>query len=255
MEKSILVVDDEAAVTLSLEGFFRHRGYQVLKAFYGDQALEQIQRNRPAVVILDIQMPGLNGISVLETIRKEYPEIKTLVMTGHSDQYQKELEQLKADVVQTKPVSLEELTRAVESLLEGRRLRSGSGRSASGTSRDLRVLFVEGDIRVYEGVLRPYFESAERTAHYETALAQTPEELFRLLEEFEPQVVVMDSTRMPLGVDTGKLAAELAKAPERPGEVILHEIPSSTQEGLGIPGDRLQRLEEAIQRRSSDATQ
>ena len=253
MEKSILIVDDEAAVTLSLEGFFQHKGYRVHKAFYGDQALEQIQRYRPALVILDIQMPGLNGIGVLETIRKEYPEIKTLVITGYSDQYRNELDQLKANAVQTKPISLEELTRTVESLLEGQQPRPGSGKVATNSLKNLRVLFVEGDTRMYEVVLRPYFESTERTVRYETALACSPEELFSLLQEFAPQVIVMDSTRMPFGVDTGRLAADLAKVPGCPSEVILYEIPSSTHGGTEIPTDRLQRLEEAIQRGNSVA--
>ena len=82
MGKSILVVDDEAAVTLALEGFFRHKGYEVLKAFYGDQALKQIQQHRPSLVILDLQMPGINGVEVLEKIRSDYPGTHVFVITG-----------------------------------------------------------------------------------------------------------------------------------------------------------------------------
>ncbi len=62
---SILIVDDEAAVTMALEGFFRNKGYHVLRAFYGDQAVEKIEQDKPALVILDLQMPGVDGISVV----------------------------------------------------------------------------------------------------------------------------------------------------------------------------------------------
>jgi len=242
-------------VTLSLEGFFRHRGYQVLKAFYGDQALEQIQKNRPAVVILDLQMPGLNGLAVLERIRKEYPEIKTLVITGYSEQYRKQLEGLGADVVQAKPVSLEKLTGAVEALIQGSELGSSGNRPSAGGQKTIRLLFVEGDDRIYEGLLKPYFESPERPARYRTVLARDPEELFRLLEPFRPHVVVMDSTRLPVGVDTGRLAADLSRGPIRPGEVILHEIPSFRQQGQGLPvlTERLDKLEEAVRRAAGKA--
>lgn len=119
-QKSILVVDDEAATTLALEGFFESKGYPVLKAFYGDQAIERIEKDRPAVVVLDLQMPGVDGIGVLEKIRSSYPQTKTLVMTGFSDRYREDLERLKPDVVKLKPISLEELTSTVEALLGGR---------------------------------------------------------------------------------------------------------------------------------------
>jgi len=246
--KSILVVDDEAAVTLALEGFFRQKGYEVLKAFYGDQALQQIEQKRPSVVILDLQMPGINGIQVLEKIRSDYPEIKTLVITGFLDDYQEQLERLKADKIWTKPVSLTDLTRAVESLLEGSKPPdSSAAKNSAGRSGGVRILFVEGSPEVYEQTLKPYFEAEERSLHCRTALARDPEEALRLIGEFKPQLVVLDGSRMPVGVNSGKLAARLTDAPDAPLEVILVEIPSKEFQIGETPFARLERLEEAVQ--------
>ena len=245
MGKTILVVDDEAAVTFALEGFFKQKGHEVLKAFYGDQALEQIEQKRPSVVILDLQMPGLNGIAVLEKIRSDYPDTKVLVITGFSDQYQEQLARLKAEKVWTKPVSLIDLTREVEALLEGKSKPSAGSSNAPG-KEGIRLLFVEGSQEAYELFLKPYFESEDRPLRCLTALARDPEEALRMTGEFKPQLVILDGSRMPVGVDAGSLAARLTSGPERPAEVILAEIPSADYR-VGIPpAGRLERLEEAV---------
>ena len=245
MGKSILVVDDEAAVTLALEGFFRHKGYEVLKAFYGDQALKQIQQHRPSLVILDLQMPGINGVEVLEKIRSDYPGTHVFVITGFSHQYQEQLQKLKVEKVWTKPVSLTDLTREVEALLEGPKRPAGSPRPATG-AEELRLLFVEGSQDAYEQILKPYFESEERTLRCRTALAKDPEEALRLAGEFKPHLIVVDGSRMPVGVEAGRLAARLAGVSDRPLEMILTEIPSSDYQIGADPSARLERLEEAV---------
>ncbi len=117
MGRSILVVDDETAVTLALEAFFRSRGYEVLRAFYGAEALKRIEQDRPTVAVVDLYMPGMNGIAVLEKVREQFPEVKTLVITGYADKYRSDLERLKPDALQLKPVSLEQLVNTVENLM------------------------------------------------------------------------------------------------------------------------------------------
>ena len=246
MGKSILVVDDEAAVTLALEGFFRQKGHEVLKAFYGDQALEQIEQKRPSVVILDLQMPGVDGVAVLEKIRSDYPDTKVVVITGFPDQYQEQLDRLKAEKVWTKPVSLMDLTREVEALLEGKPRRPASPAVAAGGKEGIRLLFVEGSQEAYEQVLKPYFESEERPVRCRTAQARDPDEALRLAAEFKPQLIILDGSRMPVGVDAGSLAARLTGVSEQPSEVILAEIPSANYQFGAMPAGRLERLEESV---------
>ena len=108
-QKVILVADDEPAIAMALEEYFRLKGHEVMKAFDGDQALEQAKIKRPALVVLDLRMPRMDGISVLQEIRSSYPETRTLVITGQADHYRKDLECLRPDKVMVKPVSLEEL--------------------------------------------------------------------------------------------------------------------------------------------------
>lgn len=247
MEKVILVADDEPAVVLPLEEYFRLRGYEVLRAFYGDQALEQIRLRQPALVVLDLHMPKVDGIGVLRAIRESYPGVRTLVITGQEERYHKELERLRPEKVLVKPVLLEEVTRAVELLLEEERAPSPAGARRAGPGGKVRILFIEGDAAVYQRVLKPYFESPERAGGYETALATDREQAFQLLGEFRPQVVVLDGTRMPVGMNPGRLAADLSAAPNAAAEVILHALPHRDRRE-GPPTELLERLESAIRR-------
>jgi len=247
MEKSILVVDDEATVTLSLEEFFKSKGYEVNRAFYGDQALKCIEQKPPDLLILDLQMPGVDGIEVFREIREKHPEIKVLVVTGHSERYQQELNHFKPEAVMVKPVTLEVLTQTVSTLLEGTQPASSSKKSAAASGK-VRLLFVEGSQKMYENFLKPFFESAQRQEQYELALACTPEGAFELLNTFKPHLVVLDSTRLPLGVAAGKLAADLGVAPGEPKEVILHAIPSLGPGRWNVSEQQMQKLEAAIQR-------
>jgi CheY-like chemotaxis protein len=58
----VLVVDDEQYVCKALRKFFEGKGYTVLEAFSGEEALETYKRERPNVVMLDIRMPGMDGL-------------------------------------------------------------------------------------------------------------------------------------------------------------------------------------------------
>ena len=80
----LLFVDDDKALLKMLENYFRLRGYSILLADDGLTALEKIEDN-PDLILLDINMPNLNGLEVLQKIRSENIKIKVLVLTVHNE--------------------------------------------------------------------------------------------------------------------------------------------------------------------------
>lgn len=82
----LLVADDEQKICRLLESFFADRGFQVLVAHDGKTALSCIQRERPHLVFLDLHMPGLNGLDILQEARKVDETIKFIVITATEDQ-------------------------------------------------------------------------------------------------------------------------------------------------------------------------
>lgn len=83
MSSLILIVDDEEDIRTSLGGILEDEGYQVLSAANGSEALDIAREELPDLVLLDIWMPGLDGIQTLEQIKLLSPEMTVVMMSGH----------------------------------------------------------------------------------------------------------------------------------------------------------------------------
>jgi len=81
----ILIVDDEANICLILENIFTDAGYQVETAADGIKALDKMKRFMPQIVILDKNMPRLDGITTLKEIKMRHPDVVVVMITAHGD--------------------------------------------------------------------------------------------------------------------------------------------------------------------------
>jgi len=85
MKPTVMLVDDEAPFVETMTKRLSKRDLTIITAFSGEEALELIDKNRNTdVVILDVKMPGLDGIETLEKIRKQFPLIEVIMLTGHA---------------------------------------------------------------------------------------------------------------------------------------------------------------------------
>jgi len=80
---TVLVIDDERSILQSLEGILIDEGYQVILAESGRTGLDILEKEIPDLVLLDIAMPGMDGIEVLSRIKAVFPFIPVIIMTGH----------------------------------------------------------------------------------------------------------------------------------------------------------------------------
>jgi DNA-binding NtrC family response regulator len=78
----LLLVDDDADFRETVARRFLRRGFQVQEATHGQQALQLAERRQFDVVILDMVMPGLSGIQVLEQLKLTHPECEVILLTG-----------------------------------------------------------------------------------------------------------------------------------------------------------------------------
>jgi len=114
--RRVLIVDDEQPIRDMLLCFFETKGYRARAAQGAEGALALIREERPHLVVLDLRMPGMNGIEALRRIRKLDQRIPVVLMTGHAsvDSAVAGMKLGAKDYI-TKPVKLTELLRAVES--------------------------------------------------------------------------------------------------------------------------------------------
>ena len=120
MTHKLLVADDEPNIVISLEYLMKREGYNVLVATDGIQALEMIQRERPALVLLDVMMPGKTGFEVCQEVKSDpaLGGVRILMLTakGRENDVSKGLA-LGADGYMTKPFSTRELVEKVRKLI------------------------------------------------------------------------------------------------------------------------------------------
>ena len=112
---SILVVDDEPPICELLQRFLSLRGYRVRTANDGPQALAAVEQEVPQLIVLDMNMSGMNGVEVLRKLRaKKYTGGVILLTTGQDDKLLQEALDLGSVDVMGKPVDLERLALAIQ---------------------------------------------------------------------------------------------------------------------------------------------
>ena len=116
MEYKMLIVDDEVTVTSTLKSVFLEQGYQVLIANNGDEAKKITDETQLDLILLDIEMPGLSGLQVLEHVKKNWPETKVIMVTAYGE-FEKKARKLKCDEFLKKPFALGKLEEAIVKLL------------------------------------------------------------------------------------------------------------------------------------------
>ena len=85
MKETLLLVDDEEGIRKVLGISLADIGYQVFTAENGEQALRIFQETNPSIVLTDIKMPGMDGIELLQKIKRERPDTEVIMLTGHGD--------------------------------------------------------------------------------------------------------------------------------------------------------------------------
>lgn len=125
MSKTILVVDDERDIRISLTGILEDEGYQVVTAASGVEALESARQDLPDLVLLDIWMPGMDGLETLEKLKILFPQVTVVMISGHGTiETAVRSTKLGAFDFIEKPLSLDKVLITVSNAMHMRQLRA-----------------------------------------------------------------------------------------------------------------------------------
>jgi DNA-binding response OmpR family regulator len=182
VEGRVLVVDDERDIRSTLLRFLTLLGYEASEASSGEQALEMLERNRYDVAVLDLRLPGIDGVEVMRRAGELRPEMAVILLTGYAT-----LESAIAAVGEhatsylRKPVSVHTIADAVAKAMEDRRRHTR--RMPGRPGRMMRTGSVTLDRRRGQVVISG--ESGDHTA----CLTASEEALLACLMEFPGAVV------------------------------------------------------------------
>jgi CheY-like chemotaxis protein len=151
MRRKILLVDDDTSLLVTLSDFLRFEGYEVVTATTGEQALDRLKEMTPALIILDMSMPGMGGIGFLRRISSPQgkPAHPVLVLTARANMAEF-FANVDVDGFIAKPCSPEDLLMEVSRIIF---LRQGNQPTAErGVKSKSKILIAEDDDDVAKGL-------------------------------------------------------------------------------------------------------
>ena len=111
----VLLVDDERAFVDTLAQRLKMRDLNVSTVYDGEQALSYVKGIEPDVMVLDLKMPGLHGIEVLREVKRDYPQMQVIILTGHgTDRDAEEAKRLGGFDFMRKPADIDNLVRRIK---------------------------------------------------------------------------------------------------------------------------------------------
>lgn len=120
-ELNILLIDDEEAFVTTLQERLELRGLNCRVAFDARAGLDMIALEPPDVVVLDLRMPGMDGVEALRRIRKGWPGLPVIMLSGHgSDQDFESCVSLGAAQYHKKPLDIDDLLTSIRIVTQGR---------------------------------------------------------------------------------------------------------------------------------------
>jgi len=114
MEK-ILVIDDESVIRESMTAYLEDSGFLVCQASDGREGLAVFRREHPDLVMVDLRMPGIDGLEALKILKEKKPELQVILLTGHAT-VEKGIEAMKLGAMDflEKPADLSQLTEKIK---------------------------------------------------------------------------------------------------------------------------------------------
>jgi len=153
-QAKILVVDDDPAIVEAISYRLREKGYEVVTAGDGKEGIEKLGSENPEVMILDLKLPRMGGLEVLEKMRKQGDETPVVVITAY-ESVKVVVDAIKAgaDDFITKPLDIDHLFRILEKILERRELAKNSEYLHNIISDEKEKLRMIGDNREMKGIM------------------------------------------------------------------------------------------------------
>ena len=162
MQPQVLIIDDQEAIRLFLAATLEARGYRVASAATGAAGLAQVQSSLPDLVLLDLRLPDMDGLEVLEQLRGEHPDLCVVILTSYGrTEVAVEAMRLQAFDFVTKPVNLDQLLAVIRRGLE--QGESHRRQDLPDTAADL-FTSLPGSVPSCSAAMKPVFDILRKVA-------------------------------------------------------------------------------------------
>lgn len=241
-QATIVVIDDDPVMRLSCKKILSKVGFRVEAFEDGAKGLDGVARLKPALVVVDLKMPGISGIDVISRVREIDPDIVTVVITGYAT-VSTAVEAMKSGAYDflPKPFSPDELRLIVNRGIERRNLLKESQRLEM--ERELLkrrfVTFVSHQLQSPLAAVHQYLEVMKQLGDSDDVVSKRREWLERCLARTDEMLEIIKDWLSLSKVESGFLAKERAKVDLKP--IILNILKNyeerATEENVSLDGD------------------
>jgi len=244
VEFKLLVVDDEPKVTEILSTFFLDRGYRVVQAASGDEAIAVLGRETVDLVVLDLNMPGLPGEEVLRHVKASIPRTKVVVVTGYPDR-ERGVRAIGCDGFLTKPLAMDKLVKTISAILsdkdadELREVMMGGKIVEASPGQPVAQLLIFEPVLTLSHIMGEFFgDSSCAGGIYKVHMASGVDQAIGIMLAAHPDVVLLDL----MGLDhPAEVAKQLLACEFQPKDYIFYLHPHLKEEEeilSSMPGKR-----------------
>jgi DNA-binding NtrC family response regulator len=180
MSRRVLVVDDDRSMVRTLSDVLRHKGFEVTAAYSGLEAVDASSAAQFDIVLMDVKMPGMDGVTAYKVMKSQRPDVRVVLMTAYAAQEMlAEAEREGVLRVMPKPVDIASLLTVL----------------AENSSRQRPLLLVDSDATFLKSLAEVL-----RLKGFDIAQASTLDEATRLLTERKPAAVLLHMHVGAIGV-------------------------------------------------------
>ena len=155
MTHTILIIDDEKDIRTALTGILEDEGYQVLNAESGAEGIDTARLELPDLILLDIWMPGMDGLETLEKLKMQFPQVTVIMISGHGTiETAVRATKLGAFDFIEKPLSLEKVLISVANALQLQELRVENAELKRSVSADVELIGDSTEITIVREQIR-----------------------------------------------------------------------------------------------------
>lgn len=245
-KEKILIVDDEPDIVDALKHFVLTKGYEVIGAFSGEEALRILEKERVDLILLDFKLPGLKGTDIARIVKDKYPSIKLIVITAHPEEIKESnADNLLQDLL-VKPLNIQELYKKILDVLYQDEshileLKPKQEIRARVLLIKAKLLFLEPSGDIYNTLKQHFLGLIGRGETYELDLACNTQEVIEKLKQSVPDMLILNMAYLD-SLDR-YFTENISQCPNKPKEIIIYKISPS-----GILEEKeLERLSKAVQ--------
>ena len=230
----ILVVDDDKKITMGLQGFFTTLGYDMLTALDGNEALKIIDSVTLDLILLDVRMPGVDGIQILKHVRKDKPKTKVIIMTAYDEEVKSEIEKIGIDGFFAKPIDVAQLIGriryVIDKIKQDTRVYPTKEKAepVSKKTPKAKLLFIEPSIEMYAFTSALFNNPDFCPGEYEKKVIYCGIDslsgiILHELCEYQPNIVLINDYAMSEG-DILNMIDLIRGIKIQPDEIVIHSL-------------------------------